>query len=111
MKRPVSWAGFAIMAMAVFVGFVPTLPSLLMLFATTLFAGHMIKKHAEESYDGFVKLFGLFCAGFNFLAGGMIMFATDLPVLDRTSGAFLSLMIGMVIVTLIKNNTKDEHGS
>ena len=104
MKRPVMWAGFAIMLMAVFAGFNPTLPSLLMLFATTIFGGHMIKKHAPESYDGFVKLFGLFCAGANFLAGGMIMLATDLPYVDRMSGAFLSFMVGLVIVTLIKVN-------
>ena len=109
MNRPVSIAGMAIMIMAVVVGFVPTLPSLLMLFATTLFAGHQIKKHAEESYDGFVKLFGLFCAGANFLAGGMIMFATQLPLVDRTSGAFLSFMIGLVIITLIKNNSKNDN--
>ena len=95
--------------MAVVVGFVPTLPSLLMLFATTLFAGHQIKKHAEESYDGFVKLFGLFCAGANFLAGAMIMLATKLPLVDRMSGAFLSFMIGLVIITLIKNNSNDRE--
>ena len=102
MKRPVSWVGIAIMSMAVLVGFVPTIWSILLLFATTLLGGHMIKKHAEESYEGFLMLFGLFVAAFNFIAGGMIMMAFQLPYVDRLSGAFLSFMIGIVILTLLK---------
>ena len=109
MKRPVSIAGLAIMSMAVLVGFVPTLWSILLLFVTTLFAGHMIKKHAEESYKGFLIMFGLFVAAFNFIAGGMIMFAFDLPYVDRLSGAFLNLMVGIVIITLIKLNEKNNQ--
>lgn len=105
MKRPVSAAGLAIMIMAVVVGFIPTLPSILMLFATTLLGGHYIKKHAAESYDGFVIIFGYFCAGFNILAAGMIML-TDMPYVDKASGAFLNMIVAMVIITLILNNKK-----
>ena len=101
MKRPVSAVGLLIMIMAVVVGFIPTLPSLLMLFATTIFGGHMIKKHAPESYHGFVKLFGYLAAGFNFLAAGMIML-TPLDYVDKASGAFLSMLVGVVIITLIR---------
>ena len=67
---------------------------------------HMIKKHAEESYDGFVKLFGYFCAGLNFIAAGMIML-TKLDYIDKASGAFLSMLVGIVIITLIRNNSKE----
>ncbi len=110
MKRPVSWGGFAIMAAAVVVGFVPTIWSILMLFATTIFAGHMIKKHAEESHDGFVMLFGLFVAGANLLAGGMIMLANELPLGDRISGAFLNTVIALVIITLVKIKSEKDEG-
>ena len=102
MKRPVSMVGLAIMSAAVVVGFVPTIWSILLLFVTTLLGGHFIKKHAEESYDGFITMFGLMCAGANFLAAGMMMFATELEYVDRISGAFLSMMVGIVISTLLK---------
>ena len=110
MKRPVSWGGLAIMSAAVVVGFKPTIWSLMLLFITTLLAGHLIKKHAEESYDGFLTMFGLFCAGANFLAGGMIMFALQLPYIDRISGAFLSFIVGIVIITLLKIKNKKDDG-
>ena len=103
MKRPVSAIGLLIMIAAVVVGFVPTLQSLLLLFATTLFGGYMIKKHQPEAYDGFVRFFGYCVAGANFLAAGMMMM-TPLDYIDKASGAFLSMMIGMVILTLIYNN-------
>ena len=103
MKRPVSAVGLLIMIACVVVGFQPTLPSLLLLFATTLFGGYMIKKHAPESYDGFVRFFGYCVAGANFVAAGMMML-TPLDYIDKASGAFLSMMIGMVILTLILNN-------
>ena len=111
MNRPVSAVGLLVMIACVVVGFKPTLPSLLLLFATTIFGGHMIKKHAPESYDGFVRLFGYFCAGLNFLAAGMIML-TELDYVDKASAAFLSMLVGMVIITLIRNNEQDrEEGS
>ncbi len=105
MKRPVMWAGFAIMLMCVVVGFTPTLPSILLLFVTTLLGGRLIKKHAPESYDNFVILFGYFCAGFNFIAAGMIML-TPLDYVDKASGAFLSMLVGLVIITLIRVNNE-----
>ena len=105
MKRPVSAVGLLIMVAAVVVGFQPTLPSMLLLFATTLFGGHMIKKHAPESYDGFVRLFGYIVAGANVLAAGMIMM-TPLDYIDKASSAFLSIMVAVVILTLIFNNNK-----
>ena len=104
-KYPVSSAGLLIMIAAVVIGFKPTLPSLLLLFATTLLGGHLIKKHSPDSYDYFVKMFGYFCAGLNFLAAGMIML-TPLEYADKASGAFLSMLVGMVIITLIRNNSK-----
>lgn len=92
------------MIACVVVGFQPTLPSLLLLFATTIFGGWMIKKHAgKETYDRFVRFFGYCVAGVNFVAAGMMMM-TPLDYIDKASGAFLSMMIGMVILTLIYNN-------
>lgn len=107
MKRPVSWAGFAIMAMAVLVGFVPTIWSILLLFVTTLFGGHMIKKHAPESYKGFLNLFGWGVACFNIVAVGMIMM-TPLDYIDKASAAFLNLMVVFVIITLLGIKKKQD---
>ena len=107
-KRPVSAVGLLIMIACVVVGFQPTLPSLLLLFATTIFGGYQIKKHAgKEVYDKFVVLFGYFCAGLNFLAAGMIML-TPLDYVDKASGAFLSMLVGMVIITLINNKKNGQ---
>ncbi len=105
-KRPVSAVGLLIMIACVVVGFTPTLPSLLLLFATTLLGGYYIKKNAEESYDGFVKLFGLFVAGVNFIVAGMLLL-TPLPYIDKVSHAMLPLMVSMIIITLIKNNSNE----
>ena len=88
--------------MAVFVGFVPTLPSILLLFTTTLLGGHLIKKQDPESYEGFIKLFGLGVVVFNLIAVGLIMAATELDYVDRASAAFLNLMVVVVILTLLK---------
>ena len=107
MKRPVSAVGMLIMIACVVVGFQPTLPSILLLFATTLFGGHMIKKHAgKDTYDKFVIVFGYLAACINFAAAGMIML-TPLDYIDKASGAFLSMLVGMVIITLIMNNKKN----
>ena len=97
--------------MAVIGGFKPSLPGLLMLFATTLFGGYMIKKHQPESYDTLIKYFGLAVAGVNFLAGGMILMARQLPYVDRMSGAFLSFMVGAVIMTLLRIKFKKDEDS
>ena len=107
-KYPVSSVGLLIMIAAVVVGFQPTLPSMLLLFVTTLFGGHMIKKYAPESYKGFTIIFGYMAAVFNFVAAGMIML-TPLDYVDKASGAFLSMLVGFVIITLIRRNTEDEQ--
>ena len=101
MNRPVSWVGLAIMVFAVFAGFVPTLPSILMLFATTLLGGHYIKKHHEEDYDSFLTLFGYGVVGFNMIAIAMIMM-TPLDYIDKASASFLNLMVVFIIITLLK---------
>ena len=102
MKRPIAWVGFAIMIVAVLVGFVPTLWSLLLLFATSLLGGYWIKQNAAESYLGFVKLFRWFAAIGNFVAAGMLLL-TPLDYLDKASHAFLPLIVGLVIITLLRN--------
>ena len=107
MKRPISWAGFAMMACAVLVGFVPTIWSILLLFVTTLFGGHMIKKHAPESYDGFIRMFGIGVIVFNMIAVGLIMM-TPLDYIDKASAAFLNLMVVFIILTLLKLNNKNK---
>ncbi len=105
MKRPISWAGFAIMAMAVVVGFVPTIWSILALFATTLLGGHMIKKHAEESYKGFLRMFGYMVAILNIIAAGLIMM-TPLDYIDKASAAFLNILVAIIALTLLLNERK-----
>lgn len=110
MKRPVSAAGLLIMIAAVVVGFIPTLPSILLLFVTTLFGGYQIKKHAPESYDGFIKAFGLLTIIFNMVAVGMIML-TPLEYVDKVSAAFLNMMVVFIIITLFKNNRNDRNNS
>ena len=97
--------GFAIMLMAVFVGFVPTIWSIMMLFATTLLGGWFIKQNAEESYDGFLTYFGLGVVGFNLVAVGLIMWS-DIPYVDKASAAFLNLMVVLIILTLLKIKNK-----
>lgn len=107
--RPLSIAGLAIMIMAAIAGFNPSLPSILMLFATTLFGGWYIRKNeSKKTYDGFVLLFGYVAAGVNFIAAGMIML-TSLNYIDKASSAFLSMMVGFVIITLIRLNGKKNE--
>lgn len=107
--RPVAWVGLAIMIMAVFAGFQPTLPSILMLFATTLFGGYYIRKNeSKEVYDGFVIIFGYMAAIANFVAAGMMMLS-PLNYVDKASGAFLSMIVGLVIITLIRANEKKDN--
>ena len=106
MNRPVSAVGLLIMVAAVVVGFVPTIWSILALFATTIFGGHLLKKHAKESYKGFIKFFGLFVAAGNLLAAGMIML-TPLDYIDKASSAFLNMIVAVVIITLL---LKDNEG-
>ena len=105
MNRPVSITGLAIMAAAVVVGFVPTIWSIMLLFFTTLLGGHYIKKHAEESYDGFLQMFGYLVIGFNMIAVAMIMM-TPLEYVDKASAAFLNLMVVFIIITLLKIKNK-----
>ena len=100
--------GFIIMLCAVLVGFVPTIWSILLLFATTLFGGHMIKKHAPESYDGFIKMFGIGVIVFNLIAVALIMM-TPLNYVDKSSAAFLNLMVVFIILTLLKLNNKNKE--
>ena len=99
--------GFIIMLCAILVGFVPTIWSILLLFVTTLFGGHMIKKHAPESYDGFIKMFGVGVIIFNLIAVGLIMM-TPLNYIDKASAAFLNLMVVFIILTLLKLNNKKK---
>ena len=95
------------MLCAILVGFVPTIWSILLLFVTTLFGGHMIKKHAPESYDGFIKMFGVGVIVFNLIAVGLIM-ASPLNYIDKSSAAFLNLMVVFIIITLLKLNNKQK---
>ena len=100
-------AGFVIMLFAILVGFVPTIWSILLLFAVTLLGGHMIKRHAPESYDGFIKMFGVFVIVFNLVAVGLIMMS-PLDYIDKSSAAFLNLMVVFIILTLLKLNNKQK---
>ena len=100
-------AGFIIMLFAILVGFVPTIWSILLLFAVTLLGGHMIKRHAPESYDGFIKMFGVFVIVFNLIAVGLIMMS-PLDYIDKSSAAFLNLMVVFIIITLLKLNNKQK---
>ena len=100
-------AGFVIMLFAILVGFVPTIWSILLLFAVTLLGGHMIKRHAPESYDGFIKMFGVFVIVFNLIAVGLIMMS-PLDYIDKSSAAFLNLMVVFIILTLLKLNNKQK---
>ena len=100
-------AGFVIMLFAILVGFVPTIWSILLLFAVTLLGGHMIKRHAPESYDGFIKMFGVFVIVFNLVAVGLIMMS-PLNYIDKSSAAFLNLMVVFIILTLLKLNNKQK---
>ena len=100
-------AGFVIMLFAILVGFVPTIWSILLLFAVTLLGGHMIKRHAPESYDGFIKMFGVFVIVFNLIAVGLIMMS-PLNYIDKSSAAFLNLMVVFIILTLLKLNNKQK---
>ena len=99
--------GFIIMLFAILVGFVPTIWSILLLFAVTLLGGHMIKRHAPESYDGFIKMFGVFVTVFNLIAVGLIMMS-PLDYVDKSSAAFLNLMVVFIIITLLKLNNKQK---
>ena len=99
--------GFIIMLFAILVGFVPTIWSILLLFAVTLLGGHMIKRHAPESYDGFIKMFGVFVIVFNLIAVGLIMMS-PLNYIDKSSAAFLNLMVVFIILTLLKLNNKQK---
>ena len=104
-SRPVSAAGLLIMITAVFVGFVPTIWSILLLFAVTLLGGHQIKKHAPESYDGFVRMFGHMVIIFNMVFIGLVML-TPLEPIDKFSAVFLNLMVVLVMITLLHLNKK-----
>ncbi len=85
------------------------LTGMLLLFVMTLAIGHWIRKNKEKKvYDNFVKMFGVGVAGFNFIAAFMIMFATELEYVDRVSSAFLSFLVGVVIMTLIKLNNDGQ---
>ena len=95
------------MVAAAVVGFQPTLWSMLLFMATTIFGGHLIKKiEGQKVYDGFVILFGYLAATFCFIAAGMLWFAFELPYIDRVSHSFLPMVVGAVIITLIKNQRK-----
>ena len=107
MNRPVMHVGFIIMLFAILVGFVPTIWSILLLFAVTLLGGHMIKRHAPESYDGFIKMFGVFVIVFNLIAVGLIMMS-PLDYINKSSAAFLNLMVVFIILTLLKLNNKKK---
>ena len=67
----------------------------------------MIKRHAPESYDGFIKMFGVFVIVFNLIAVGLIMMS-PLDYVDKSSAAFLNLMVVFIIITLLKLNNKKK---
>lgn len=108
MNRPVSAVGLLIMIAAVVVGFVPTIWSIMLLFAVTLLGGHQIKKHAPESYDGFVRVFGHMVIIFNMVFIGMVML-TPLDPIDKFSSAFLNMMVVIVMITFLRLNQKKEE--
>ena len=66
----------------------------------------MIKKHAPESYDGFVKTFGHAVIAFNLVFIGMVMM-TPLDPIDKFSAAFLNLMVVIVMVTFLTIKKKE----
>lgn len=79
----------------------------LLFFVVTLAIGHWIRKNQKkEVYDYFVKMFGYGVAALNLGSAAMIMQASELALSDRISAAFLSSVVGLVILTLIKINSK-----
>ncbi len=83
------------------------LTGMLAMFVITLAIGHWIRKNkSKEVYDAFVINYGIGIAGLNFIAAGMIYFLTPFPLIERASHAFLPFLVGIVIMTLIKNNKK-----
>ena len=82
---------------------------MIILFVATLGVGHWVRRNKEKAvYDNFVKLFGVGVAGVNFIAAGMLMFATEIAYIDRVSHAILPFMVGVIMMTLIKLNNKQD---
>ena len=86
----------------------PMFVGMLIIFIATLALGKWVRDNKEkETYDGFVKTFGLAAAGLNFIAAPLIMILNKgIPYVDRVSTAFLSMLVGIVIVTMIKLNSR-----
>ena len=79
-----------------------------MLFATTLFGGYQIKKHAPESYDGFIRKFGHAVVIFNIVFVGMVMLipSESMDYIDKASAAFLNIMVIVVMITFLSLHKK-----
>ncbi len=85
------------------------LTGMLLFFVVTLAIGHWVRKtQKKEVYDYFVKMFGYGVAALNITAAALIMTATELEYVDRISAAFLSGLVGIVIMTLIKRNDEGK---
>ena len=97
-------AGLLIMIVAVIVGFNPSIWSILMLFATTLFGGYMIKKNYPESYEHFLRMFSHAVIIFNMVFVGMVMLIDHpgMSYVDKASAAFLNILVILVMITLLK---------
>ena len=81
-----------------------------MLFATTLFGGYQIKKHAPESYDGFITKFGHAVVLFNIVFVGMVMLipSETMSYIDKASAAFLNIMVIVVMMTFLHLKNKQK---
>ena len=94
--------------MAVVVGFIPSIWSILLLFATTIFGGYQIKKLTDQkTYDFFVRRFAHVVIIFNLVFVGMVMF-TPLDPVDKFSAAFLNMLVVIVMMTFLKLNDKKD---
>ena len=95
--------------MAVVVGFIPNIFSILLLFATTIFGGYQIKKLTDQkTYDFFVRRFAHVVIIFNLVFVGMVMF-TPLDPIDKFSAAFLNMLVVIVMITFLKLNDKHKE--
>lgn len=70
-------------------------------FATIMVFGSQWMKKNPESKKNYLYALGVVAALGNVFAAIRLMFATDLPFVDRMSHAFLPMVVSILIVTLI----------